>query len=115
MKKGRAFTVKAGPLPTYGCLRLLSRRRLACGVRGWVLRQPTTLTYGLLAARLVAARVSAVRRRNLGERHPAERHVSANISAANNNEMRLRIGFLSSIFPMYRASSIDPIVLLVWA
>jgi ABC-type lipoprotein release transport system permease subunit len=37
------------------------------------------------------------------------------MSAANNNEMRLRIRFLSSILPMYRASPIDPIVILVWA
>jgi hypothetical protein len=46
---------------------------------------------------------------------PPNDMVSANMSAANNNEMRLRIRFLSSIFPMYRAPRIDPIVILLWA
>ena len=39
--------------------------------------------------------------------------ISANISAANNDEMRLRVGFLSGILHTYSAVSIRVLVLFV--
>jgi hypothetical protein len=47
---------------------------MACGIGRWILRQPTTLTGGLLPSRLVATAVCAVRWRDLGERQSAKGH-----------------------------------------
>jgi hypothetical protein len=64
-------TISLGLLPW----RLVARR--IGGWSGWILIQPTTLTRGLLTARLVAATILTrrwLRWRNLGERYSAERH-----------------------------------------
>jgi hypothetical protein len=55
-------------------LRLLPWRSVARRIGGWILRQPTTRTGGLLTTRLVAACVLAVRWRDLSERRTAKGH-----------------------------------------